>query len=276
MGVFPMRQLTLLALYALLSAPSICGQQPATLTACENAGQRPAFDVVSVKRSNTPPTNTSMNLTRDGMLYTGTLQQLVLIAFNLHGYQVSGGPDWFTTSRWDIRAKNVVPNPPSANLSEKQRQELSEKDMQEIQSILIDQFHFRCHMSFKESPMYDLVLANGGSKLKETTAGGGDRGSISTDSNGAIKHASGTGVGIGRLATFLGRPAGRLVVDKTGLTGSYDFRLDWVDDLDDPDSRKITGPNIFAAVEEQLGLRLRSAKGSVPVMVVDQVELPED
>jgi len=273
-----MRRVVFAILSVLIGLCQAAAQQPLTPEECAS-GTHAAFDVVSVKPSQTPSTSTSMRSTPDGLVYTGTLQRLALIAFNVHDFQVTGGPGWFSTATWEIRAKSDAPDPPAAQLSDLQRHELWDKHMQELRSVLVERFQFRCHVGAKEMPVYELEVSKGGSKLTETKAERGNRGSMSTEGYGIVERASATGVGTDRIAIFLARPTGRLVVDKTGLTGSYDFTLSWMGDAPpgaETGNNAPTGPTIFTAVEEQLGLHLRPAKAQVPVMVIDRVEMPTE
>jgi uncharacterized protein (TIGR03435 family) len=132
-------------------------------------------------------------------------------------------------------------------------------------------------MAEKEMSVYDLVVAKGGSKLKDSTAEAGNRGNISVQVRGLSEHASGQGISMARIALLLSAPTGRVVLDKTGLTGSYDLALDWTNDA--PAGAEISpeasgAASIYTAVEEQLGLKLEPARSAVPVMVIDSVERP--
>jgi uncharacterized protein (TIGR03435 family) len=85
------------------------------------------------------------------------------------------------------------------------------------------------------------------------------------------------GVTMDRLASVLSQQGlGRVVLDNTGLTGRYDFKLTWASDsvAADPNSTDTSGPSIFTAVSEQLGLKLEPQKGPVPVLIVDHIEVP--
>lgn len=215
----------------------------------------------------------------DGLTFTGSLDSVVRYAYNLLSFQLSGGPDWLRTQNWEIRAKSDSPDPDRAQLSDSQRQALWDKHMQELQSMLADRFQFKCHMSEKEMPVYNLVIAKGGSKLKETSADPAKRDNISVQGRGLSQHATGTGVSIARIALILSGPTGRMVLDKTGLSGSYDFSLDWENEAPvsgDSSPEATSGASIYTAVEEQLGLKLEPARGPVPVMVVDSVERPTE
>jgi uncharacterized protein (TIGR03435 family) len=97
-----------------------------------------------------------------------------------------------------------------------------------------------------------------------------------------VRTLEGTGVGISQLATLLSRqytPSGlrRPIIDRTGLTGTFDFHLEWTpDQVTGPQSDDATGPSIFTAIQEQLGLKLESARGPVEVFDIDHVERPSE
>jgi uncharacterized protein (TIGR03435 family) len=155
--------------------------------------------------------------------------------------------------------------------------------MQELQSMFIDRFHFRCHMSSKEMPVYELVVAKSGSKLSPSTADASKRSNIGSNIHAGVGHTKASGVGTDRIAMLLTAPTGRMVIDKTGLTGVYDFTLDWTQDSNTAGAQPTSattdtpnGPTIFTAVEEQLGLHLQPAKAPVPVMVIDRIDQPAE
>jgi uncharacterized protein (TIGR03435 family) len=113
-----------------------------------------------------------------------------------------------------------------------------------------------------------------GAKLTATTAADEKRHSISSNGNGRKTELVATGVTLDELVRYeLSGEVGRTVVDKTGLTGSYDITLMWMPAMASAvDADAASGPTIFTALEEQLGLKLVPAKGPVPVLVVDSVE----
>jgi uncharacterized protein (TIGR03435 family) len=134
-----------------------------------------------------------------------------------------------------------------------------------MQSLLKDRFNLQVHHATKELPIYALVIAKGGSKLKESTAKQ-SRGWIGP---GRIDYRDEPMEG---FVMSLSSEVGRRVVNETGLTGKYDFALKWT-----PDEERGTadaGPSIFTAVQEQLGLKLKSTKGPVDTIVVDHVAKP--
>jgi uncharacterized protein (TIGR03435 family) len=123
-----------------------------------------------------------------------------------------------------------------------------------------------------------LVQAKSGAKLAVTTASDEKRHSISSNGNSHKTDLVATGVTLDELVRYLlSGEVGRTVVDKTGLTGSYDITLTWMPAMASAqDADAASGPTIFTALEEQLGLRLVPAKGPVPVLVVDSVVKPSE
>lgn len=140
-------------------------------------------------------------------------------------------------------------------------------EMLMMQSLLRDRFHLRVHWESKQRSVYALVVAKGGLRLKP--AADPKHGSMSLSQG----HMAGKGVPISFLASLLALPLGRTVVDQTGLTGEYDFDLRF-EPQDEPAGKESNDPDLFTAVQEQLGLKLQSTHASVPVLVVDHVEHP--
>ncbi|HKO19646.1 MAG TPA: TIGR03435 family protein [Acidobacteriaceae bacterium] len=264
-------------LLALISTAVFAQTPGPTVDPCTATAGRPAFDIVSIK-----PAPAAVNggiRTSDGLAFTGPLNMVIRLAYNVLKFQLTGGPDWLGTQNWEIRAKSDSPDPEFAQVNDAQRQALWDKDMLQLQSLLADCFQFKCHMGHKEMPVYELVPAKGGSKLKESTAEAAKRGNISVDVHGFSEHATGTAVGIDRIALILSGPTGRMVVDKTGLAGIYDFTLDWANDAPPGVEASPETPgssSIYTAVEEQLGLKLQPAKAPVPVLIIDRVEKPAE
>jgi uncharacterized protein (TIGR03435 family) len=138
-----------------------------------------------------------------------------------------------------------------------------------LQQVLAERFQMKAHMEAREIAAYDLVVAKGGPKLKPPTPD--DSGASQFGSpDGHVKWA---GAPLTNLTFLLGRETGRPVVDKTGLTGKYDFTLEFA-----PAARAATDetgrPSVFTALEEQIGLKLVPAKEPVDVLVIDSIEQP--
>jgi uncharacterized protein (TIGR03435 family) len=131
-----------------------------------------------------------------------------------------------------------------------------------VQALLVERFNMKLHEETRMLPAYDLVVAKGGSKLEISKANGKSIGAGGT-------HLTVQGLTMPLIAQELSLVVGRVVVDKTGLTDRYDLKLVWAAD-DAPDS----GPSLFTAIQEQLGLKLESAEEPVPVLVIDRVDMP--
>jgi len=266
--------------FGLMLLPTVLAQQgtaAAALAPCV-AGARPSFDVSSVKPSQTSSNSSSMRSRPDGLTATGALKRLILNAYGLQDFQLSGGPDWVNTSTWEVAAKIDPPDTAPTKADMAAYDAWNERRMGRLQSLLADRFALKCHMTAKELPVYELIIAKSGSKLKETTAEEGKRGSMNVNGDSRKNQMVATGVDLKTLAKTLAGDVGRSVIDKTGLAGSYDLTLAWAADTmragQPADTDAASGPTLFTAVEEQLGLKLVAAKGPVDVLVIDGVEKP--
>jgi uncharacterized protein (TIGR03435 family) len=141
---------------------------------------------------------------------------------------------------------------------------------QRIRGLLAQRFALKCHFETRELPVYNLVLAKGGSKLTPTPPDAKDKGSLDPNGGNGVRRIDGTGVSLEFIAAILSQSVGRLIIDKTGL---YDFTLTYTSDADAGSSASDApaGPTVFTALEEQLGLKLESAKGPIQVLVIDHV-----
>ncbi len=162
-----------------------------------------------------------------------------------------------------------------ASSSNAERKSHDEQYRERVRSLLEDRFHLNVHRETKESSVYDLVAGKNGPTLRETQA---TNDSTTSSSPG---RTSGIGATIGMLAASLASITGRPVVDKTGLTGKYDYELEWTPEPDtlrpdSPEPGPAGGIAIFTALQEKLGLKLESAKGPVDTVVIDRIERPSD
>jgi uncharacterized protein (TIGR03435 family) len=236
------------------------------------------FDVVSIKRDKTDhmgpaivhsaPDSDTMTLVNMSLhLMIGTAYELPL-----HD-QIIGLPNWADSETYDMEGKVSGERAPAfRKLLPMQRNPM-------LQSVLADRFHMACHFETRTLPAYALVVAKGGPKLTEVEpvilpGGPKDPGGVSTQRN----IIAATAAPISLLLTVLQQRLGRAVVDRTGLSGRYTFKLNWTPDsasapnAPDPNS----GPSIFTAVHEQLGLKLEGTRAPVQVLVVDHVERPAE
>jgi uncharacterized protein (TIGR03435 family) len=233
------------------------------------------FEVASVK-PNTSGNRAGNLRTLPGGRLAGEnipLANIIRLAYNLKTFQLTGEPAWADNDRFDISAKADKTNP------------AMEEVRSMTQSLLADRFRLKIHRETRELPVYELVLAKNGSRLPAAKEGG----CLLPDPNRELPaagdpppHICGTAmIERGRLDAFarsmaalandLSNLLGRAVVDKTGLAGGFDIHLEFAPEEGLADSAL---PSIFTALEEQLGLKLDSAKGPVEVLVVDHVEKP--
>jgi len=246
-----------------VAAIGVLAQSPASKT----------FDVVSVKPSAPDEHNSFMFQSLPGgtvRLVGVPLRMLIMQSYDVKAFQISGGPDWIRTERWDIMAK--------IDGVEGRLSRTEENPM--LQALMKDRFQLKIHQETKEMPVYALVVEKNRSKLVPST---------STEqqfrpANGSLTIKKG---GIAALVAWLSRDLGRVVIDRTGLKGEYDYKLEWTSDPGEGGPESIglppeaprphvetNGPSIFTALQEQLGLRLVSEKGPVEIIVIDRVERP--
>jgi bla regulator protein blaR1 len=270
------------AIFAFLASSTLWGQtESAPLT----------FEVASIKPS-APDFHGTMFQSQPGggLRVTGaTLKTLLAIAYNVREFQITGGPGWINSDRYDIVAKSEhsagpenVPDDPR-KLTDEQRKTLQEQMEQRLQALMAERFRLSVHRETKEQPVYALVVSKGGSKLQPAQEGGPVR------TQWLRNQITGEGVQIQMLTPALASILGRPVIDKTGLTGNFDFKLEWTPDPSqgfgnfgppppgvDAAPSVPSSPSIFTAVQEQLGLRLESEKAPAEMIVVDRVEKPSE
>ena len=238
-----------------------------------------AFEVASVKR-NTAGTSMDVSIgPRPGgyAAINSPLRLIIELAFGVRSSQVVGGPAWLTTERFDITARAAEGTPRNAILPM-------------VRTLLRDRFQLKSHTEIRQAPVYALVLARAdrrtGPQLKQSTVECSSdpvtpnpcsmNGTIGSSAKG---FATATGQTLTQLAAYLGRNLDRPVVDRTGLSGRFDFEIRWVGDTltaTDPGAtvRTNDGPSLAIVLQEQLGLKLEAATGPVEFLVIDSAALP--
>jgi len=261
----PHRMLSFAALTPFLLTHSMPGQTGSLQQRAE--AKVPAYDVVSVKPHQPGDGNQSQGPTRDGYAARNVMIALLIRdAYNLTKLdQISGLPGWALDARFDLEAK-MDEDSASAFRKLPHDQQWQQRQLM-LQAALADRFKLKVHRVSKMLPVYDLVVAKGGSKLKPSQ---GNEGWWSWSGPAITVHAE----PVSMLTMCLSKlpDVDRVVVDKTGLAGDYDVDLKWTPE--DEQARPDAGPTIFTALEEQLGLKLVAAKGPVVVLVIDHVERP--
>ena len=282
------------ALGVLLFAPTVCAQQQAT-TSSTQATYVPSltFDVASVRESKPgdsitvsgidPPHNSEVRLSNYDV------SNLLAAAYDVNHFQIVGLPDWagshfgpfFTV---EARSDDSV----DAQLAKLTDKEASLEKQHMLQSLLADRFHLKAHWETREGPIYELLVAKNGPKLHpggsmspspEELQNWGDRKppAIYQRGNGIKGYEYiGHQCSIEWLAQALSAQMGEPVIDKTGLSGTYDFVLQYrgrgPEASDDPS----VWPPLLTAVPDELGLKMQPAKGQRQVLIIDHIERPSE
>ncbi len=243
-----------------------------------------AFEVASIK----PPSPGSVHqanfhVTPEELrLDSSTLSSLIVMTYGLRlDTQIENLPDWARTTVYVVEAKADEQTVAEAKgLSNEERTRITQA---EIQNLLAERFHLQVSHTNKVLPVYALTIAKGGRKLKpapeENPTTGQSPGSspVAQESHAMIGFGK-MDVTNGTMAMFVSQLSvmretdGRMVIDKTGLTGHYDWGLRWSwDSVRDPGQ-----PSLFTALQEQLGLKLEPDKAAVDVVVINHVEKPTE
>jgi uncharacterized protein (TIGR03435 family) len=219
-------------------------------------GHAQTFEVASIKQNVSEGPVSSMRATK-GLITVenASLKKIMLAAYDIpddRDYALVG-PSWLTAEHFDIQARFPADTPtPQVRLM--------------MQALLAERFKLALHRETRQLPAYALVLGKNGPKIHAVE-------------DGQPKTVSGPGelqatrIPMPKLADLLARVLGQPVTDATGLTGVFNFTLNWSPTgTAHPDDSTADGPSIFTALQEQLGLKLESRKGPVEVLVVDSME----
>jgi len=241
------------------------------------ASGQSGFDVVSIKPSDPLAMNMHMGIGPSGSFEASgvNLMSLIAQAYDVRGFQIVGGMGWMNDDKYTIVTKDQAKSPTGAELSamnDAQRQQAQDRLMAKVRAMLADRFQLKIHRETKEMPVYQLTIAKGGVKMQVAPEDGNNDVSLnSSRTNEAKTGVVGKRLPVEVLTRFLSNQVGRTVVDRTGLTAHYNFKLVYSADMGDT-----TGPSIFTALQEQLGLKLESGKGPVEVVVIDRAEKPSE
>jgi uncharacterized protein (TIGR03435 family) len=235
---------------------------------------RPAFEVASIRRNTSGAHGQTVAL--QGNTFVGrnvTARELVMTAFHVRSEDLSGGPGWIDTERYDVSGRP-------------QSEATWEETLLMLQRLLADRFKLAVRRDSRQSPAYALVVGRSGSKLTPAanpgcTASppGGKCGGFATRPG----FFDGRRVTVAQVASLLSGRSGRLVVDRTGISGFFDVTLSWTPDANQlppgppPDGVPPfdpSGPSLFAAIQEQLGLRLEPTTAETDHFVIERIERP--
>jgi uncharacterized protein (TIGR03435 family) len=284
------------------SPPTASSQDPgkqapgaAAGTGSDPAKALPAFEVVSVKPNKSDSMGMRIAMTPDGISLSGVpLHMMLREAFGVSNDRIVAEPGWANTARFDIEARVAAADLPAL------------KDLKPAQwfamllPVLQERFGLKFHRETRDLTVYALVIGKGGVKMKEAdpndTYANGFRPPNGASGAGMMRMSPGEflgqGIPVANLVRQLSLVIGSTVVDNTGLAGKYDIDLKWEPDegsglmmrtpvgggpppTDAPPAEG-TGPSIFTAVQEQLGLKLESRKEPVDVIVIDHIDQPSE
>jgi uncharacterized protein (TIGR03435 family) len=266
---------------SLFVAPLSC---LALLSGAPLSGQGPAFEAVSIKVNRSGESRSQFRGTLSGISVTNqTVLDVIRNVWNVNRLQIVGGPSWAGEDRFDIEARAS---------GKAGRDEL----VAMMKTMLADRFKLALHPETRPIPVYALVLARSdgrfGPTLRQSLAkcdtrnppapgtpppqpppplDGVDLPSCGTNTGRGMLRAA--GIQLEAFTRNMAGVAGRIIVDKTGLTGTYDMVLRFNPDANDTSSDL---PSLFAAVQEQLGLKLDAQTAPAEVLVIDRVERPTE
>jgi uncharacterized protein (TIGR03435 family) len=223
--------------------------------------QPPHFDAASVKPGAAPPTGRAGGAGRGGRIQITpgriagagvTARQIVLEAYRLRPYELSGGPSWIDSARFDMEGKAGTPA-------------TAEQLRAMLQTLLAERFQFAIHRETKEMPVYGLIIAKSGLKLHEVKEGEPKPPAPRAEPGAIMVEYS-----VQKMQDFVDNLSripeiGRPVLNQTGLEGVYafDFQLH-------PDEDFVT------MVQQRCGLKLESQRATVQIVVIDRIEKPAE
>jgi uncharacterized protein (TIGR03435 family) len=243
----------------------------ASFAAFSQPPSKPSFDVATIKpHVFTGRGRLGVSVSPNGRVTVSnvSLKNIILTAYAVRDYQVMGGPAWLAMDRYDIAATTSLERSPTT----------TEVQLM-LQALLADRFHLKLHRETRELSVYALVVEKKGAKLKQSAA---DSKSSVTFMRGQLTESK---VTMTQFALQLAGQVGRPVVDETDLRGDYDFELKWTPDeslgqnnspADVSGPQELTGPSVFTAIREQLGLRLDSRKGPVEILMIGHADKPTE
>jgi bla regulator protein BlaR1 len=257
----------------------------------------PVYEVASIKLNKSGSPMRAIRATPDRLIVTNfTLHMLIRTAYGVEDDQIVGEPNWLNAEGYDVEAKMDASM--ADGLSKLTPDERQLQVLRMLQSLLTDRFGLGLHRETKDLPVYALVIAKNGPKFNEAKPGDTypngltGPGGRPIGGGGIMEPERGKLVGQGCPLSYLvdtlskEKAVGRTVIDKTGLAGNYDFVLRWTDEsqtssagpqrTDSAPPLDASGPSIFTAIQEQLGLKLESQKAPLEVLVIDRAEKPSE
>lgn len=232
----------------------------------QDKAPRLEFEVASVKPSKPDAQGGGIKPLPGGQTYVATnvpVKLMIRLMFHLNNRQISGGPGWLATDLYDVEAKADRPRT------------IDELHVM-FQNLLIDRFNLQFHKEMRTLPAFELVVDKSGSKLTENHSPE----NFDIPVRPGFGKMDATHCSMSYFSWLLSQFLDQPVIDQTGLTQFYDFKLEWTPEpppgVDPARLPPTNGPDIYTALREQLGLKLESRKGPVEVMVIDHVQKPSE
>ena len=250
---------------AMAEIPFLCALAHAQKVGADTKAETPQFEVASIRPNRSSDLVRSIHFTPDGLVIEGfPLRDILAVAFlPEHGSsddQLLGLPGWARSERFDIRARvsdRDVPRWQKLPMTEQKKA---------LQALLTDRFHLHYHHEPRKGASYVLSIAKGGPRLVEADARPHMFLPLETG------HLESHSTYMWQLTQALQDQLGYSVIDKTGLHGTYNYKLQWTPE-NEPSSDS-PWPSLATALKEQLGLKLDLQKGPVDVIVIDHIEQP--
>jgi uncharacterized protein (TIGR03435 family) len=257
-----------------------------------------AYDIVSIKPAKPGGAGANglfgngIEYAADGLRANSTVISLIQSAYGVDADRISGAQKWVMSEKFSIDAKMESSVADEINKLSTDERDAARQHM--LQALLADRFKLAVRTESKELPVYELVIAKNGLKIQEAkpcdTYADGIKGGNGKGLGGDLMVGFGSagtvraqGIEIGTFVQGLSKYLKRPVVDKTGLTGRYDFTLHYAPDAkpyapiggaSDDAASDPTGPSIFTAIQEQLGLKLEAKKDPLAMIAIEHVERP--
>ncbi len=287
------------ALYLRQPGPAYVAQFPQNSVPDNLANALPSFEVASIKLADPAERSRGRGFSSPDpsqfRVINMTAKGMIQFVFGLKDFQLVGGPDWANSKQYDIDAK--VEDSLAKRMQTMSRPERQQQQRMMLRSLLVERFKVSVSRVTKIEPEYALVVAKGGPKLTPTTWVAPAPGTPGVQAlpgkgphlllnNGNISAVAQPVSGLADLLAFMPEMEGHLVVDQTGIKGNYDYTVQFSsEELDQkfaqmagtaPPQSNDSGPSIFTALEEQLGLKLQMTKGPVDIYTIEHIEEPSE
>ena len=274
------------------STPTQTPPQAQNTTVAAPPAPKYEFEVISIKPTQTRGTSFVSGFTADGYRANhDTIMQVIVQAFGVSVYSITGAPLWLSEDSYDIEAKMDEATAEAMKAMSPNQRKAAQRQM--LQAMLADRLALKTHSETMDGSVYFLTTGKGGAKLQAADPGkalqlmGPDGGSVSgvivlgRGSEGGRRYNA-TSVNMAYFVRALTNELRKPVIDKTGLTGAYDFTLEFAPEQapraasDDPGAppSEPGAASIFTAIQQQLGLKLEAGRGPVQIFVIDHIERP--